>query len=236
MSPTDDAQLLRDFVAAEEAVLGGGKVQRLWASKHHLIRPLIAKAVTLLGEDEAATFHYHLMRVDGRVPKVPAKAWPLLVRAYERLVSQLDDPKVNGLRHVEGLYVFGFDASGVLPSGKADADAGLASIAFVTKVLSFTNLPGMRKKAATSLAPFAGQAPALLEALRYLNYRHDNRYDPAVVPYPYTDLLFWGMVSVVALDKATREVMAAELAAADLPEQEAHARIVAAVLAEVKPL
>ncbi|MFC2253932.1 hypothetical protein ACETRX_30160 [Labrys portucalensis] len=195
--------LLRNFLDDENQAFSERRQGQFWPSNHYQISPLATKVSGLLDPSERTDFYFHFMRVTGSVPSVDDKEMPLLLDAYKRILPFLDLGGIIQMsrRHTL-LFVFGFDDTGVLPSGEAiSAKALKARLKLIAQVDNYTTQPAQREKKAR-FVPFADQAGRILETFRHLGYRHDRRYGEDL--YDVTNLSFWGMVFIGLLNKSTR--------------------------------
>jgi len=205
-----DAKLLRTFITDENEAFANRRQGKFWPANHYRIGPLVTKAAGLLNPNEQIDFYFHFMRVAGGAPSVGDKEMPLLLDAYRRMLPFLDLGGVIQMsqRH-KLLFVFGFDDTGVLPSGETiSAKALKARFKLITQVGNYTTMPAQRDKKAKFVL-FADEAVRILETFRHLGYRHDRRYGEDL--YDVTNLRFWGMVFICLLNKATRADLVADM-------------------------
>jgi hypothetical protein len=235
-----NAELLRTFLADETKAFPERRQGKFWPLNHHWISPLVTRAHKLLDEDERTDLYFHFMRVTGNVPAVSEKEMPLLLDAYGRLLPVMD---IGGIiqmaRRHEFLFVFGFDDTGVLASGKTSAAEALKlRRKLIRQVTIYTNLPG-QLKSKVKFVSFADEAVRILETLRHLAYRHDRRYGDDL--YDVVNLSFWGMVFTGLLNKSTRADLTADMLEGkyDLARRDEQIailnRFVEAVLPDVEP-
>jgi hypothetical protein len=234
------AEILRNFIVDENEAFPERRQGKFWPRNHHRIGPLATKAAGLLDPSERTDFYFHFIRVSGGVPSVGDKEIPLLLNAYRRLLPFLDLGGIiqMGRRHTL-LFVFGFDDTGVLPSGETTSAKALkARVKLIMQVDNYTTQPAQREKKAKFI-PFVDEAVRVLETLRHLGYRHDRRYGEDL--YDVTNLSFWGMVLIGLLNKSTRTDLAADMVEEkyDLVQRDQQIamlhRYVEAVLPEVEP-
>jgi hypothetical protein len=194
---------LRAFISDEDAAFADKRQGKFWPTNHQRIGPLATKVSGLLKNDEKTSFYFHFMRVAGGPPAVSDKEMPLLLDAYRRLLPYLDLKGIIQMsRRHQLLFVFGFDDTGVLPTGETRSAADLKSrLKLIGQIAAYTTMPAQREKKA-KFVPFSGEAGRILETLRHLGYRHDRRYGEDL--YDVTDLRFWGMVFICLLNKDTR--------------------------------
>ncbi len=202
--------ILKAFIADEDRAFAERRQGSFWPGNHHGISPFAAKASKFLDADECVAFFFHYMRITGTVPAVGQKDLPLLVDAYRQLLRHFDlEGIIQMARRPATLFIFGFDESGILPSGETISAAVLKQrIKLVSQVGNYTSQPAQRDKK-DRFAIFADQANRVLETLRHLSYRHDQRY--GADNYDATNLIFWGMIFICLLSKITRAEVLADM-------------------------
>ncbi|WP_226549573.1 hypothetical protein [Celeribacter naphthalenivorans] len=216
MSTQDPATLARAFIADE----GTDTKPKFWTMNHHHIVPIAAKLARDLEPEERITFYRHYLRRANIAPAVPQGEIPLLIEGYKQLLPDMTGPEPLIFPRLVGLYLFGFDATGALPSSGLDTAKELkARLKTLTQCHRYTSLPGQRAKL-ERFRPFIPEAPRLLAVLRHTEYLGLSA--PEGETFNMVDLTFWAMMLTVALAPETRTGLCHDLSAVppDTPRQQ----------------
>ncbi|QRF67520.1 hypothetical protein [Ponticoccus alexandrii] len=185
MSTQDPASLARAFIADE----GTDSKPKFWTMNHHHIVPIAAKLARALEPEERIAFYRHYLRRANIAPAVPQGEIPLLIEGYRQLVPDMTGPEPLIFPRLVGLYLFGFDAAGALPSGGLDTAKELKErLKTLTQCHKYTSLPGQRAKP-ERFRPFIPEAPRLLEVLRHTEYLSLTASEGE--SFNMVDLTFW---------------------------------------------
>lgn len=225
--------LLRAFIEDDRTAMAENRHGKFWTRNHKKIRAALPKLSKALPEEEWPIFYCHYLRRNHDIPAVPQKQLFALIEGYRLFLPHLDGRFVPTAFRLKSLFCFGFDQDGALPSGSLqDATILKERVRLLMQCNKYTTLPAQRAKA-ENFVPFIPQAQHCLDALRYLNYRHEKFPDPET--YNVYDFTLWGMIMVLLLSEDTREQVITDLRdpQRDLPRKDEHLEILDQTIADM---
>lgn len=198
--------ILEDFIASEDEALVQCKQGDFYPPNHHLIKPLVSSAATLLSDAAQQRLYFHLLRVGELPPVQSGREFELLSAAYAQMAPLLSQgfPTCN-LQRALGLLAFGYDDHGALPDEPACTAESYAYHAGVwAQCNAYKAIPYMLSQVGRFrlYAADGGLAARILKLLRHTRYIH-SEFNPQETRYPITRLWFWALVFIVLLNADT---------------------------------
>jgi hypothetical protein len=232
--------ILEDFIASEDEALVQCKQGDFYPPNHHLIKPLVFSATTLLSDDARQRLYFHLLRVGELPPARSAHEFGLLSSAYAQMVPLLAQGfPMCSLQRALGLLAFGYDDRGALPGEPAgDAESFQYHARVWAQCNAYTAIPYMIDKAEqfALYAEDGALARRIHKLLRHSKYIH-SEIGNQEARYPITRLWFWGLVFIALLhaDTATGVVEDFLAPTAKLPRYHEQLRILGRYLEGAQP-
>lgn len=199
--------ILEDFIASEDEALVQSKQGDFYLPNHHLIKPLVSTAASLLDDTARQRLFFHLLRM-GELPPVKSDHdFGLLLAAYGQTVPLYSEgfPSCS-LQHSLGLLAFGYDDHGVLPGEpECSADSYRLYAMVWAQCNAYTAIPYMLAHAGefSLYAQDPGLAARILKLLRHIDYLHTHVGAQEEARYPITRLWFWALMFIALLNPAT---------------------------------
>jgi hypothetical protein len=226
-------EIIRQFIADEEAALAQNEQGSFYPSNHHHLSGAIKKLPKEISEDELVLLYFHLLRLGNRVKPPDEKHYLLLQRAFEKLLTILD------ARYPANMYskletVFVFDAMG--PEDTAHVHhTGLTEYLQCQEVIlqsnKYSNLPGMRSKPDKFL-PYAQNSEIVARIIHTLQRTEFRHYGPLT-----SNFTFWGFIFILILNKGTEALNTLAAFAdvkTDLPDKRSYIWILGSFLKDRK--
>lgn len=198
--------ILEDFIASEDEALVQCKQGDFYPPNHHLIKPLVSSAATLLGDASQQRLYFHLLRVGELPPVQSAREFELLSAAYAQMAPLLSQGfPMCSLQRTRGLLVFGYDERGALPGEPAcSMESYLYHAGVWAQCNAYTAIPYMLGQIDRFrlYATDGGLAARILKLLRHTQYIHSD-LNPQEARYPITRLWFWALIFIALLNTDT---------------------------------
>ena len=218
-------QLLRRFIADEDAARTEGRTGALWDKERARIAPLVKRAWRELNHKEREALYLHLMRRTNRLPNVEEFEFGSLSQAYITLDPNWDRVGLS--------FRFGRSPRGLLTTGFVENYKEFrARDQVLERFRGFPDAHKLRGRAKRFTKDAEAYSRVALDAMRHCGY--SETADPDEVP---NSLTYWGLMLLVAFDSASWLDCTDELAS--LPafaENEEHRRGLEATAAAVAAL
>jgi hypothetical protein len=232
--------ILENFIASEDEALVQCKQGDFYPPNHHLIKPLVSTAGTLLSDASQQRLYFHLLRVGELPPAQSAREFGLLSAAYAQMAPLLSQGfPMCSLQRALGLLAFGYDDRGALPGEpQCSAESYLYHAGVWAQCNAYTAIPYMigqidqfRLYAADS-----GLAARILKLLRHTRYIHSD-VNQQETRYPITRLWFWALVFIALLNAETAAAVVEDFLApaVELPRYQEQLRILGRYLDAARP-
>lgn len=199
--------ILEDFIASEDEALVHCKQGDFYLPNHHLIKPLVSTAETLLNDASRQRLYFHLLRVGELPPAKNAADFSMLLAAYEATAPLLAQGfPLCSLQRALGLLAFGYDDRGALrDEPPPDVDSYRRYVAVWAQCNAHTAIPYMIDKANqfSLYAADAALVTRIVKLLRHINYIHTDVSPQLEARYPVTRLWFWALVFIALLNADT---------------------------------
>ena len=223
--------ILEDFIASEDEALVHCKQGDFYLPNHHLIKPLVSTAGTLLSDASRQRLYFHLLRVGELPPAKSADDFDLLLAAYEATAPLLAQGfPMCSLQRALGLLAFGYDDRGALhDEPPPDVESYRLYVQVWAQCNAHTAIPYMIDKS-SQFALYAADTALvarIAKLLRHINYIHTDFSPQHEARYPVTRLWFWALVFIALLnaDTAAEVVESFRTSAKKLPRYADQLRI-----------
>lgn len=232
--------ILQDFIASEDEALVQCKQGDFYPPNHHLIKPLVFSAATLLDDASQQRLYFHLLRVGELPPAQNAHEFELLCAAYAQMAPLLSQGfPMCSLQRTLGLLAFGYDDRGALRGEPpCNPESYLYHAGVWAQCNAYTAIPYMIGQAGRFqlYAADSGLAARILKLLRHTRYIH-SEFNSQEARYPITRLWFWGLVFIALLNPETAAAVVEDFLtpAVTLPRYPEQLRILGRYLDAARP-